>query len=72
MNYSTGIMLGNDPNRFFWSQHKHMCEEYAEQQEQHTGAGGVFKIKMPVKTDWVNSCQKVARLTHQMTDVRAD
>lgn len=51
MNYSTGIMLGNDPNRFFWSQHKHMCEEYAEQQEQHTGAGGVFKIKMPVKTD---------------------
>lgn len=30
---------------FFWSQHKHMCEEYAVQQEQHTGAGGVFKIQ---------------------------
>lgn len=36
MNYSTGIMLGND---------KHMCEEYAVQQEEHTGAGGVFKIQ---------------------------
>lgn len=43
MNYSTDIMLGNDPNNFFWSQHKHMCEEYAVQQEEHTGAGGVFK-----------------------------
>lgn len=27
---------------------------------------------LSVKTDWVNSCQKVARLTHQMTDVLAD